>query len=164
MRVVLLAVVGIDVHAADHAAGRGIENGVGEASPVLEVVGVPLQVAQVVRHAAVVGPGAGLPAGCHAYVLHGRRPRLIVGVVVLRPEWFEPELLRRQSERDDESGRDERPLHHIRILADPAARWRRCRGTVTALHITAGYGGNWSDRSRGVRYAYFDPRPFLDAQ
>jgi hypothetical protein len=29
---------------------------------------------------------------------------------VLRPEWFEPELLRRESERDNESGRDERPF------------------------------------------------------
>jgi catechol 2,3-dioxygenase-like lactoylglutathione lyase family enzyme len=57
-------------------------------------------------------------------VLHGRRPRLIVGVVVLRPEWFEPELLRRESERDDESGRDKRPLHHTHIFVDPAARYQ----------------------------------------
>jgi hypothetical protein len=39
---------------------------------------------------------------------------------VLRPEWFEPELLRRESERDDESGRDKRPLRHAHILVDPA--------------------------------------------
>src|SRR5207245_2029333 len=37
------------------------------------------------------------------------------------PEWFEPELLRRESERDDESGRDKRPLRHIHIFVDPAA-------------------------------------------
>ena len=40
---------------------------------------------------------------------------------MLRPEWFERELLRRQSERDDESGRDERPLHHTHIFVDLAA-------------------------------------------
>jgi hypothetical protein len=55
-------------------------------------------------------------------VLDRRRPRLIVGVVVLRPEWFEPELLRRESERDDESGRDKQPLDHTHIFVDPAAR------------------------------------------
>jgi hypothetical protein len=38
---------------------------------------------------------------------------------VLRPEWLEPELLRRESKWDDESGRDERPLRHIRIFVDP---------------------------------------------
>jgi hypothetical protein len=38
----------------------------------------------------------------------------------LRPEWFEPELLRRESERDDESGRDERRLHP-HIFLDAAA-------------------------------------------
>jgi hypothetical protein len=43
---VLLAVVGIDVHAADHVAGRRIEDGVGKACAVLEVVGVRLQVAR----------------------------------------------------------------------------------------------------------------------
>jgi hypothetical protein len=53
-------------------------------------------------------------------VLHRRRPRLKVGVVVLRPEWFEPELLRRESERDDEAGRDKRPLHP-HIFLDAAA-------------------------------------------
>ena len=96
-----------------------------KARPVLEVGGVRLQVAQVVRHAAVVGPGARLPTGRHADVLHGRRPRLIVGVVVLRPEWFEPELLRRESERDDEAGRDKRPFHHTHIFVDPVARYRK---------------------------------------
>jgi hypothetical protein len=54
-------------------------------------------------------------------VLHRRRPRLIVGVVVLRPEWFEPELLRRESERDDEAGRDKQPLYHPHIFLDAAA-------------------------------------------
>jgi len=39
---------------------------------------------------------------------------------VLRPEWFEPELLRRESERDDEPGRDKRPLHP-HIFVDAAA-------------------------------------------
>jgi hypothetical protein len=39
---------------------------------------------------------------------------------VLRPEWFEPELLRRESERDDEAGRDKRPLHP-HIFLDAAA-------------------------------------------
>jgi hypothetical protein len=38
----------------------------------------------------------------------------------LRPEWFEPELLRRESERDDEAGRDKRPLHP-HIFLDAAA-------------------------------------------
>jgi hypothetical protein len=37
---------------------------------------------------------------------------------VLRPEWLEPELLRRESERDDESGRDKRPLRHTHIFVD----------------------------------------------
>jgi hypothetical protein len=55
-------------------------------------------------------------------VLHGRRPRLVVGVVVLRREWFEPEFLRRESERDDESGRDKRRLHHVHIFVDLAER------------------------------------------
>jgi hypothetical protein len=44
---------------------------------------------------------------------------------VLRPEWLEPELLRRESERDDESGRDKRPLHHAHIFVDPAARYQK---------------------------------------
>jgi hypothetical protein len=44
----------------------------------------------------------------------------MVGVVVLRPEWFEPEVLRRQSERDDEAGRDKRLLHPD-IFLDAAA-------------------------------------------
>jgi hypothetical protein len=44
---------------------------------------------------------------------------------VLRPEWFEPELLRRESERDDESGRDKRPLQHTHIFVDPAARYQK---------------------------------------
>ena len=39
---------------------------------------------------------------------------------MLRPEWFEPELLRRESEWDDESGRDKRPLRHTHIFVDPA--------------------------------------------
>ncbi len=117
----LLAVVGVDVHAADHLAGRSVEDGVGEARPLLEVVGVPLQVAEVVQHAAVVWPRARFPAGRLVDVLHRRRPRLIVGVVVLRTEWFEPELLRRERERDDESGRDKRRLAHSHILVDPTA-------------------------------------------
>jgi hypothetical protein len=41
---------------------------------------------------------------------------------VLRREWFEPELLRRESERDDEAGRDKRLLDHTHIFLDPAAR------------------------------------------
>ena len=88
---------------------------------ILEVVGVPLQVAEVVREAAVVGPGTRLPPGRRVDVLDRRRPRLVVGVVVLRPEPLEPELLRRESERDDESGRDERSLHHDHILATTIA-------------------------------------------
>jgi hypothetical protein len=44
---------------------------------------------------------------------------------VLRPEWFEPEFLRRESERDDESGRDKQPLHHTHIFVDPAARYQK---------------------------------------
>jgi len=44
---------------------------------------------------------------------------------VLRPEWFEPEFLRRESERDDESGRDKRPLHHTHIFVDPAASYQK---------------------------------------
>ena len=44
---------------------------------------------------------------------------------MLRPEWFEPELLRRESERDDESGRDKRPLHHTHIFVDPAASYAK---------------------------------------
>ena len=44
---------------------------------------------------------------------------------MLRPEWFEPELLRRESERDDESGRDKRPLHNTHIFVDPAARYQK---------------------------------------
>ena len=44
---------------------------------------------------------------------------------MLRPKWFEPEFLRRESERDDESGRDKRPLHHTRIFVDPAARYQK---------------------------------------
>ena len=121
----LLAVVGIDVHAADHVAGRWIEDGVGKARPVLEVVGVRLQVAQVVHQAPVVGPGARLPAGRRVDVLYRRRPRLIVGVVVLRPKRFEPELLRRESERDDETGPDKRPFHHTHIFVDPAAKYQK---------------------------------------
>jgi hypothetical protein len=39
---------------------------------------------------------------------------------VLRPEWFEPELLRRECEPDDEAGRDKRPLHR-HIFLDAAA-------------------------------------------
>jgi hypothetical protein len=39
---------------------------------------------------------------------------------VLRPEWLEPELLRRKSERDDESRRYERLLRHTHIFVDPA--------------------------------------------
>ena len=39
---------------------------------------------------------------------------------MLRPEWFEPELLRRERERDDEAGRDKRPLH-AHIFLDAAA-------------------------------------------
>jgi hypothetical protein len=38
---------------ADHVVGHGIEDGVGETRPVLEVVGMPLQVAQVVHQAAI---------------------------------------------------------------------------------------------------------------
>jgi len=34
-------------------------------------------------------------------------------------------LLRRESERDDESGRDKRPLHHTHIFVDPAARYAK---------------------------------------
>jgi hypothetical protein len=51
-------------------------------------------------------------------VLNGRRPRLVVGVVVLQPERLEPELRPGESERDDESRRDERPLHHAYIFVD----------------------------------------------
>ena len=101
------------VHAADHVGGRWIEDGVGEARPVLEVVGVRLQVAQV-RQAAIVGSGARLPAGRHVDVLDRRRPRLVVGVVVLRPEWFEPELLRRgRAGRRSRTGQTAPPLPHL---------------------------------------------------
>ena len=44
---------------------------------------------------------------------------------MLRPEWFEPELLRRESNRGDESGRDKRPLRHTHIFVDPAARYQK---------------------------------------
>jgi hypothetical protein len=40
---------------------------------------------------------------------------------VLRPERLEPELVRLESERDDESGRNERPLRHTHIFVDPVA-------------------------------------------
>ena len=53
-------------------------------------------------------------------MLDGRRPGRKVFVVVLRPERLEPELLRRESERDDEPGRDKRPLHP-HIFVDAAA-------------------------------------------
>jgi len=86
---------------------------------------VPLQIAEVVQHAAVVWPGARFPARRLVDVLHRRRPRLIVGVVVLRTEWFEAELLRRESERDDESGRDKRRLAHSHIFVDPAATYQK---------------------------------------
>jgi len=46
---------------------------------------------------------------------------------VLRPKWLEPELLRRESERDDETRRDKRRLIHSHIVVDPAARYRRAR-------------------------------------
>ena len=56
---------------------------------------------------------------------------MIVGAV-MRREWLEPDLLRRESERDDESGRDERPLgiyaHGRR--AQFGGRSRRNRSTV----------------------------------
>ena len=44
---------------------------------------------------------------------------------MLRPEWFEPKLLRRESERDHESRRDKRLFHHIQIFVDPAARYQK---------------------------------------
>jgi hypothetical protein len=44
-------------------------------------------------------------------VLTGRRPGLVVGLVVLRPERLEPEPLRDESARDGELGRDERRVH-----------------------------------------------------
>ena len=47
---------------------------------------------------------------------------------MLRPEWFEPELVRRESERDDEAGRDKRLLHHTHIFVDPAARYQTWEG------------------------------------
>jgi hypothetical protein len=51
---------------------------------------------------------------------------------VLWPEWLEPELIRRESERDYESGRDERSLRHTPTVVDPAGtsqrneNWDRC--------------------------------------
>jgi len=110
---VLAALVGIDVDAADHVAGRRVENRVGEPRPLLEVAGVPLQVPQVVVQAPVVRPGALLPPGCPVDVLDGGRPRGVVGLVVLRSEWLQPESLRLETERDDEIRWDERPVHRL---------------------------------------------------
>jgi len=70
-RVVLPALIGIDVDAPDDAGCRWIEDRVGKAGSLLEVVGVPLQVAQVVLQAAVVGPGARLPARGVVDVVYG---------------------------------------------------------------------------------------------
>jgi hypothetical protein len=40
---------------------------------------------------------------------------------VFRPEWFEPELLRHESEWGDESGRHKGLLSHTGIFVNPAA-------------------------------------------
>src|SRR5205823_6279278 len=103
---------------------------------------------------AVVGPGARLPAGRHVDVLHGGRPRLVVGVVVLRREWFEPELLGRKSEWDDEAGRDEWPLHHTHIFLDPAARCQMNQN-CHAISFTLG----WMRRAPARRGVAATPRP-----
>jgi hypothetical protein len=44
---------------------------------------------------------------------------------VLWPEWLEPEVVRHESDRNDESERDERPFPHTFIFHDPAVRLRR---------------------------------------
>src|SRR4029453_7913101 len=58
-----------------------------------------------------------------------------------RPEWLETELLRGESEGDDESGRDKRGLRHIHILVDPAVRGARSTRTETAGSSTL----DWAD-------------------
>lgn len=78
---------------------------------------------------------------------------------MLRPEWFEPELLRRESERDDESGRDERPLYHAHIFVDPAARYEKNQNWDAASVSNPLTSGCPSCATRGRPMTTLENRP-----
>src|SRR5690348_613805 len=90
----LLGRRGIQVDAADDVVVARVEDGKGETGAPREVLGVAAKVGQVLleRHAVARWPLAVGIAGSRAYVFDARHPGGTVGLVVLRPQWFEAEL------------------------------------------------------------------------
>ena len=107
--VVALVARRVDVDAAEHVVAVRREDGVGEAGPRLEVAPVALEVAQVLRqrHALDRRPVEPGEARRGADVRDARRPRRVVGRVVLGPQRDEAEAWRRAARRDGEAVRDE---------------------------------------------------------
>ena len=72
-----------------------VEDGEGVTGAPREVVGVAAKVGEVLleSHAATGRPAAVGVAGCGADVLDARHPGGMVGLIVLRPQWLEAELI-----------------------------------------------------------------------
>jgi hypothetical protein len=110
--------VGIDVDAADHAAIRWVEDGVGEAGARREVAGVALEVRTVLVQRHRARPATVRVARRRPDVLDRGRPRLVVVLVVLGAERLEQELIRDESEWRLEGVGDE---GHVRRSRGPPA-------------------------------------------
>jgi hypothetical protein len=109
---------GVQVDAPDDVTGERLEDGERESSAGLEVGGMAAQVVEVPveRHALQRWPAAVGEAGGGADVGDARRPCRVVGLVVLRAERLQPEVVTDQDQRRLEAGRDEWQISHGRKL------------------------------------------------
>ena len=106
---------GVEVDAPDDVTRDRLEDGEREPGASLEVGGMAAQVVEVPverhplrRRPVAVGEARGRPN-----VIDARRPRCVVGLVVLWAERLQPESVADEGRRRLEVGRDERQIGHL---------------------------------------------------
>src|SRR5690349_16314067 len=114
----------VDVDAADDAAAAALQHRVGEARALRELLGVLLQIAEILleRHLRI-RPAPALESGRGPDVVDARHPRLVVTRVVLRPERLQPELPGDQFAGHGEAVWYEGPGPVVRSHVPPLMSW-----------------------------------------
>ncbi len=104
----------VDVHTPDDVSGRRVEDRECEPCACFEVSGVAAKVGEVLvgRHPVDRGPVAVGKPRSRPDVIDARRPRCVVGEVVLRTEPFQQEIAGHERSRGLEVGGDEPGWRH----------------------------------------------------